>query len=71
MASVLAGGPRLADPRVIGESKEKLANVLMGGRAKGGRSRQSCKSLASERRRLANVLAGGSRVAEQDGFASY
>ncbi len=70
MANVLAGGPRLADPRVIGESKEKLVNVLMGGRAKGGRSRQFCKSLASQRRRLANVLAGGSRVAERDSFAS-
>ncbi len=64
LASVLVGGPRLADPRVICESKEKLANVLMGGRAKGGRSRQFCESLASQRRRVANVLAGGSSVAE-------
>ena len=70
LVNVLMGGPRLADPRVIGESKEKLANVLIGGRAKGGRSRQFCESLASPRRRLANVLVGGPRVAERDSFAS-
>ena len=71
MTNVLAGEPRLADPQVIGESKEKLANVLMGRRAKGGsQDRQFCESLVSQRRRLANVLAGGSRVAEQDSFAS-
>ena len=63
------------------ESKEKIG-FASGGRAKGGRARQfwregqgwqswqvlfgkSC--LASQRRRLVIILAGGPRVAEQDG----
>ncbi len=50
--------------RVIGESKET------GGRAKGGRARQFNESLASQRRRLVSVLAGGPRVAERDGLDS-
>ena len=52
-------------------SKEKFANVLMGGRAKGGRSRQFCESLASQRRRLANVLAGGSRLTERESLEVF
>ena len=27
----MVGGPRVADPHVFGKSKEKLANVLVGG----------------------------------------
>ncbi len=69
MANVLAGVPRVADPRVIGKSKEKIGECS-DGRAKGGRSRQFCESLVSQRRRLANVLVGVPRVAEQDSFTS-
>ncbi len=49
--------------QVIGESPEMIGKCF-GGRTKGGRSRQFCKSLASQRRRLANVLAGGPRLAD-------
>ena len=50
--------------QVIGKSTEKIGKCS-GGRAKGSRSRQFCESLASQRRRLANVLAGVPRVADQ------
>ena len=50
--------------RVIGESKEKIGECS-GGRFKGGRARQFCESLASQRRRLANVLARGPRLTER------
>jgi hypothetical protein len=55
--------------QVFGESKEKIGNCS-GRRAKGGRVRWFGKSLASQRRRSAIVLAGGPRVAEQDGLTS-
>jgi hypothetical protein len=45
----VAGGPRVADPRVFGKSKEKIGECS-GGRAKGGRSKQFRESLASQRR---------------------
>jgi hypothetical protein len=60
--NVLAGGPNVTVSRVIGKSKEKIGKSS-GGRAKGGRSRQFCESLASQRR-FANVLAGVPRVAD-------
>jgi hypothetical protein len=66
----VAGGPRVADLRVFGKSKEKIGECS-GGRVEGGGSKQFRKSLASQRRRLANVLAGGPRVADQDSFASH
>jgi hypothetical protein len=59
----------VADPRVFGESTEKIGKCS-GGRAKGGRARQGHESLASQRRRLVSVLTGGPRVAEQDGLDS-
>ncbi len=49
--------------QVIGKSTEKISKCF-GGRTKSGRSRQFCGSLASQRRRLANVLAGGPRLAD-------
>jgi hypothetical protein len=55
--------------QVFAKSKEKIGDCS-GRRVKGGRARQFGKSLASQRRRLAIVLAGEPRVAEQDGSAS-
>ena len=63
LVNVLAGGPRVTVLQVIGKSKEKIGKCS-GGRVKGGRARQFCKSLVSLRRRLANVLAGVPRVAD-------
>ena len=68
--NVLAGGPNVTVSRVIGKSKEKIGKSS-GGRAKGGRSRQFCESLASQRRRLVNILAGVPRVADRHSFASH
>ena len=68
--NVLAGGPNVTVSRVIGKSKEKIGKSS-GGRAKGGRSRQFCESLASQRRRLVNILAEVPRVADRHSFASH